>query len=72
MNGATSMERAVGWVVFGFNLLKDLREIERFWCLERRELLERLQVQQPQLLPCGQNVEVTLEAVDGAASEPPV
>src|SRR5215475_3420640 len=43
------------------DLLQDLAEVVALGSLQRRELLERLQVLQPQLLPDRQDVPVVLE-----------
>src|SRR5262245_12745734 len=42
------------------DLLHDAGKVVRLWRLERRELLERLQVLHPQLLADGQHVPVVL------------
>src|SRR5215510_11923945 len=43
------------------DLVHDLAQVVAFWCLERWELLVRLEVLQPHLLTNGQKVEIVLK-----------
>ena len=56
----------------GLDLVHYLAELVAFRCLQRRELLERLEPLESEFWPIGSMFQSYMNAVDGESSAPPI